>query len=255
MLFHTADTGAPLTVRDICGIHAANGNRAVFRLVKPEQKAEYRAFPGACPANQGYVFTFFHGEGKVRQHRMLSVAKRHMRKPDIAVDDIALLRGKRALRLIQKSIDSFGTCHGGLNGLNFHTETFDRRKNAGDVVDDCDRCADRHAKQRKHFCIAGSGKQHDNTHHGCVDKQYHRRVNCVVEIGLFHGGITGADAFVIPARHISLQPQHVDSTDVVQRFRHLTGHGGDSAAVVQLRPKHFFLNMPCKNGKKREDQQ
>ncbi len=65
---------------------------------------------------------------------------------------------------------------------------------------------------------------------GDLIQQHHRRIDRVVEAGALHGGVAVADAPVIAALHIHLQPQRPDGADVVQRLRHLTGHGGHGAA-------------------------
>ena len=151
--------------------------------------------------------------------------------------------GDGALRLGKKRVDPLDARHSRLDGLDLHTEAFDGGENAGDVVDHRHRGAYRHTEQGQYLRFAGGGEQHDNAHHYGVQQQHHRRIDRVIEVGALHGGIAVADASVIATLHVGLQPQRPNGADIVQRFRHLTGHGGNGAAVVQLRRQHPFLYM------------
>ena len=129
-----------------------------------------------------------------------------MGQHNIAARGILSLLRNGAFRLIKERVDALDTRHSGLNRLNLHAEAFNRRKNAGNVVDDGDRRTDRHAEQRQHIRIARSGKQHHDAHDGGVEQEHDGRVNRVVEIRLFHCGIAFADALVIVLPHVAFQP-------------------------------------------------
>ena len=164
------------------------------------------------------------------------------------------LLGDGALRLGKKRVDPLDARHGRLDGLDLHAQVFDGGENAGDVVDHRHRGAYRHAEQGQYLHFAGGGEQHDDAHHYGV-QQHHRRIDRVIEVGALHGGIAVTDAPVIAALHIVLDPQRPDGTDIVQRFRHLSGHGGNGAAVVQLRRQHPLLHMAGEHCERRQHQQ
>ena len=87
------------------------------------------------------------GHGKIAQDGRFAVAEGDVRQHDIAVcGSFAVLHG--ALGLGKKSVDAPDACHCRLDGLDFHAETFNGRKNARDVVDHGNRGADRHTEQR-----------------------------------------------------------------------------------------------------------
>ena len=236
-------------------VHAADGNIPLFRLIKPQQQPEHRAFARACSANQRDLLPFLHGHGEVGQHRLFAVAERHMGQHNVAARGILSLLRNGAFRLIKERVDALDTRHSGLNRLNLHAEAFNRRKNAGNVIDDGDRCTDRHAEQCQHIRIARRGEQHHDAHDGGVKQKHDGRVNRVVEIRLFHRGIAFADALVIALLHVAFQPQGVNGADVVQRFRYLPGHGGDGATVLQLRGEHPLLHKTGENGEQRQNHQ
>lgn len=128
MLLHAADARTPFTVGNIGNIHAANGDRAGFRLVQSEQQTEHRAFTGSGPARKGNLFSLFNRHGKVTQHRLFAVSKSHMGKHNISPCSTFSLLRDLPLRLRKKGIDPFNTRHCRLNGLYFHAQTLDRRK-------------------------------------------------------------------------------------------------------------------------------
>ena len=120
-------------------------------------------------------------------------------------------------------------------------------------MDNGDGGADRHAEQRQDLRFAGGGEQHDDADHGGVQKEHDRRIDGVVEICPLYGGIALADAPVVPALHVVLQTERADRADVVQRFRHLPGNGGDGAAVIELRCEHPLLYMAREHGEQRQN--
>ena len=186
---------------------------------------------------------------------LIPVAERHMREHDVAPRRAPPFLGNGALRLGEKGVDALHARHGRLDGLDLRAETFNGRKNAGDAADNGDGGADGHTEQRQDLRFSGGGKQHDGADHGGVEQQHDRRVNCVVEIRPLHGGVALADAPVVAALHIVLQSQQADGADVAQRFRHLPGHGGDGAAVIELRRERPLLHMACEHGEQRQHQQ
>ena len=163
--------------------------------------------------------------------------------------------GKDALRLAEKCVDALDARHGRLNVLYLHAEAFDGRENARYVVDDGDRGADRHAEQGQNFRIAGCGEQHDGADHHGVQQQNDRGIDGVIEIGALHGRVAVRNAAVVAALHVAFQSKHMNGADIVQRLRHLTGHRGDGAAVIQLRGQHPLLHVAGKHSEQRQHQQ
>ena len=178
-----------------------------------------------------------------------------MREHNVAPRGALPLFGDGTLQLGEKGVDTLYARHGGLNGLDLHAETFDRRENAGDIMDNGNGRADRHAEQRQDLRFAGGGEQHDDADHGGVQKEHDRRIDGVIEVCPLYGGIALADAPVVPALHVVLQTERADRADVVQRFRHLPGNGGDGAAVIELRCEHPLLYMAREYGEQRQHQQ
>lgn len=129
---------------------------------RAEQQLENGALSRARPADERYLLALFHGHGEVRQNALFPVTERHMREHDVAPHGALPLFGDGALRLGEKGVDTLYARHGGLNGLDLHAETFDRRENAGDIMDNGDGRADRHAEQRQDLRFAGGGEQHDD---------------------------------------------------------------------------------------------
>ena len=122
-------------------------------------------------------------------------------------------------------------------------------------MDNGDGRADRHAEQRQNFRLAGGREQHDNADDGGVQKQHDGRIDGVIKVRPLHGGVALADAPVVPALHVALQAERADRADVVQRFWHLPGNGGDGAAVIKLCCEHPLLHMAREHGKERQHQQ
>ena len=54
-----------------------------------------------------------------------------------------------ALGLGEEGVDALHACHRGLDGLNFHAETFNGSKDAGNIADDRDRRTDGHTEKRQ----------------------------------------------------------------------------------------------------------
>ncbi len=77
------------------------------------------------------------------------------------------------LRLGQKVIDPANTRHGGLDGLDLHAQTFQRREDLADVVHHRHGGTGGHAEQRQHRRVSGGGQQHDNAHHYSVHREDH----------------------------------------------------------------------------------
>lgn len=92
-------------------------------------------------------------------------------------------------------------------------------------------------------------------HHHGVQQQHHRRIDGVIEVGAFHGGVAVADAPFIAALYVVLQPQRMDGADIVQCLRHLSGHGGHGVTVIQLRRQHPLLHVAGEHGQQWQHQQ
>ena len=196
-----------------------------------------------------------HGHREVVQHLLFAIAKRHVRQLHVAPRGLLPLPGDGPLGLSQERINALDACHGGLDRLDLHAKTFNRRKNARYIIDDRHRRTDRHAEQRQNRCIAGCRKQHHNGDDHGIQQQHDGGVDRIVKIGALHGGVAVGDAFVVAALHVGFRAQRADGADVVQRFGHLAGNSGHGAAVIQLRGQHPPLHMAGKCRKQRQHQQ
>ena len=254
MLLHAADTGAPVPVRNVRDVHPADGDCPRLRSVQPQQQLKHRALSDSRPAHQRHLLPLLHRHGEVGEHVAFPIAEGHMGEHHIATGLLPLRRNV-SLRLGQKGIDAANARHGRLDGLYLHAKALDGGENAGDIADDRHRRTHGHSKQGQQLCVAGGGEQHDCPHHHGVQQQHHRRIDGVIEVGAFHGGIAVTDAPVIAALHVVLQSQRTDGADIVQCLRHLPGHGSHGVAVIQLRRQHPFLHVAGEHGQQRQHQQ
>ena len=147
MLLHAADAAAARPVRNCRSVYAADGDGSCLRRIQPQQELKNRAFARTGPADERDLLALLDGHGKIAQDGRFAVAEGDVRQHDIAAcSSFAVLHG--ALGLGKKSVDAPDACHCRLDGLDFHAETFNGRKNARDVVDHGNRGADRHTEQR-----------------------------------------------------------------------------------------------------------
>ena len=255
MLLHTADAGAALGVRDVRHVHAADGHRPGFRVIKSQQQLEDGALSGTRPARQRHLLALLDGHGKIVQDVLFAVTEGHMRNHHITPGRGLPLLGDGAFRLVKEGVDALHARHRRLDGLYLHAKALDGRKDAGNVVDDGHRGADRHPEQRQDSRIAGSREEHDDADHGGIQHQHDGRIDRVIKIRPLHRGIAFADAPVIAALHVVFQTQSPDGADIVQCFRYLAGHSGDRPAVIQLRCQHPRLHMAGERGEQRQHQQ
>ena len=255
MLLHTADAGAAPGIRDVPHVHAADGHRPGFRVIKSQQQLEDCALSGTRPAHQRHLLALLDGHGKIVQDVLFAVTEGHMREHHITPGRGLPLLGDGAFRLVKEGVDALHARHRRLDGLYLHAKALDGRKDAGNVVDDGHRGADRHPEQRQDSRIAGSREEHDDADHGGIQHQHDGRIDRVIKIRPLHRGIAFADAPVIAMLHVVFQTQSPDGADIVQCFRDLAGHSGDRPAVIQLRCQHPRLHMAGEHGEQRQHQQ
>ena len=256
MLLHAADARAALAIRDLENVHAADGDRALFRPIQPQQQLEHGALARAGAPDERRLLAGLHREGEVGEHRPSAVAEGHVVNRHVAArNSRAFRRLRRPFRLGEERIDALHARHRGLNRLDFHAEAFNRREDARDIVDDRDRRADGHAEQRQHPRVAGGRQQHHDADHRGVERQHDGGIHRVVEIRLLHRGVALPDASVVARAHVILQPQRADGADVVQRLRHLSGYGGDRAAIFHLRGERPPLHVPGERSQQRQHRQ
>ena len=103
--------------------------------------------------------------------------------------------------------------------------------------------------------IAGCRQQHDHADHSCIQYKYHRRINCIIEVRPFHGGIAVADAPVIALLHIGLHSQCAGSCGYYEAF---PAPVPDTAATARrlssCAASIRFCTMTGKHGKQRQHQ-
>ena len=256
MLLDAADARAALLVRDGGNVHAADGDRALLRVIEPQQQTEDRALARACAADQRDLLALLNGKGQVSEHRALAVAERHVREDDVSArGGFFTRRGNVALQLGEERVDALDARHRGLDGLDLHAEAFDRREDTRNIVDDRDRRADGHAEQRQHARVSRSREQHHRADDGGAEHEYDGGVDRVVKVCALNGGVALADAAVVALRHVVFEAEGADGADIVQRLRHLTGDGGDGAAVVELRCEHALLHIAGEEREQRQHEQ
>ena len=255
MLLHTADAGAAPGIRDVHHVHAADGHRPGFRVIKSQQQLEDCALSGTRPAHQRHLLALLDGHGKIVQDVLFAVTEGHMREHHITPGRGLPLFGNGAFRLVKEGVDTLHARHRRLDGLYLHAKALDGRKDAGNVVDDGHRGADRHPKQGQDGRIAGGREEHDDADHGGIQHQHDGRIDRVVKIRPLHRGIAFADAPVIAVLHVVFQTQSPDGADIVQCFRDLAGHNGDRPAVIQLSCQHPRLHMAGEHGEQRQHKQ
>ena len=136
--------------------------------------------------------------------------------------------------------------HGRLDGLDLHAQALDGGEDAGDVVDDGHRSANRHTKQGQELRVPRSGEQHHDADHNGIQQQHHRRIDGIIKIGALHRCITLPDISVVTLFHVCFLCKTMDCADIVKRLRHMTGCPSDSLSVFNLRRQHIFLDMSGK---------
>ena len=136
-----------------------NQHLAALRLIQPQQQFEYRAFPHARASDKRHLFAIHNLEAQMAEYRMFVVAERHIpkfHKRDIPADCPASDAGMRLLSFLKSKelVHAVNPRDSRLNGLNFHAQVLDRRKDLGDIVDDRNSRACGHAEKGQYTRIA-----------------------------------------------------------------------------------------------------
>ena len=162
-------------------------------------------------------------------------------------------RGHRLLlRLGQKVIDPANARHGGLDGLDLHAQTFQRREDLADVVHYRHGGTGGHAEQRQHRRVSGGGQQHNNAHHSGVHREDHGGIQGVIEVGALNGPVALPQCAVIPGLHVGLLAQCADGAEIPHRLRHISGGPTHRLPVFQLIVQHPLLDEPGKEEQHRQ---
>lgn len=103
VLLDAANARAALLVRDGGNVHAADGDRALLRVIEPQQQTEDRALARACAADQRDLLALFHGHREIIQHMFLAVAKGDVGKFHIAPGRPGTLCGNFPFRLAKNA--------------------------------------------------------------------------------------------------------------------------------------------------------
>ena len=198
-------------------------------MIKSQQQLEDCALSGTRPAHQRHLLALLDGHGKIVQDVLFAVTEGHMREHHITPGRGLPLLGDGAFRLVKEGVDAPDARHCRLDGLYLHAKALDGRKDAGNVVDDGHRGADRHPEQRQDSRIAGSREEHDDADHGGIQHQHDGRIDRVVKIRPLHRGIAFADAPVIAALHVVFRPR----ARMVRMLCSVSGTWPDTAATAR----------------------